>query len=179
MILLIIFFLINFSIDFSNLNLNLNLNLNDIIYFINENNDINLNNQVTITKEAGKAISQGLQVIGSNLGLAATITGIAGAVSKTIAKTSIPPLQKAGIVVGSSALMGLFHSKLAIANRRSILENTLNNIEDNKTDIMKESIMSNNFLGNDITNNPLVDMLENIQLTNYVFLSMLFILTIQ
>ena len=52
------------------------------MFFIIDNNDINLRRHVTIDKESYKPISKGLQVISSNIGLGATIAGVATAVSK-------------------------------------------------------------------------------------------------
>jgi hypothetical protein len=54
----ILFISIYFLIDFPN------FNLVDILCFINDN-DINLNTNISVTKEAGKAIGQGLQIIGT------------------------------------------------------------------------------------------------------------------
>lgn len=47
-----------------------------------------------MTKEAATEISKGISNVGSTLGSGASIAGMAGAVGKTIAKSSIPPVQK-------------------------------------------------------------------------------------
>jgi hypothetical protein len=59
-----------------------------------DNKDVNLHGHVSIEKDAGKAIGQGLQTIGSQIGLGATMVGIATAVSKAVVKSGMPPLQK-------------------------------------------------------------------------------------
>lgn len=94
----------------------------DIVCCVKENNDINLHGRVSLDKEAGKAIAQGMNTIGSNLGLGATIAGIGTAVGKTIAKSSVPAVQKAGIVVGASMIAGLFHSKITTFNRNKVID---------------------------------------------------------
>ena len=93
----------------------LNISLSDIIFCMADDNkkDINLHGHVSVTAEAGKAIGQGLQTIGSQLGLGATIAGVSAAVGKAIAKSGMPPLQKAGVVVGAGLLGGLFHSRIS------------------------------------------------------------------
>jgi|ERR1700742_177155 len=43
----------------------LNISLSDIIFCMADNKDINLHGYVSVNKEAGKAIGQGLQTIGT------------------------------------------------------------------------------------------------------------------
>ena len=74
-----------------------NISLYDIICYMADNKDdkdINLYGHVSISTEAAKELSKGLQTIGSNLGLGAIIAGVAAAVSKTLAKTPLPLIQK-------------------------------------------------------------------------------------
>jgi hypothetical protein len=54
----------------------------DIIFNVKDNNDINLHGHVNLDKEAGKAIGQGINTIGTNIGLGASITGLGMAVVK-------------------------------------------------------------------------------------------------
>jgi hypothetical protein len=162
--------------------------ISDIIYHIKDNNDINLHGHVSLDKETGKAIGQGLNTIGSNIGLGATMAGIGTAVGKTIAKSSLPPLQKAGIVVGASMLGGLFHSNLTTSNRNKILEESLKDkINSSNTSILtdskniKDSII-NKFLDDNISlpsNSPLEDLLSNLEYINFICLGLLAILIIQ
>jgi len=95
----------------------------DIINYIKDNsNDINLHGHghVTFDKETVKAIGQGMSTIGSQLGLSATMVGVSTTVGKAVVKSGMPPLQKAGLIVGASALGGLFHSKISSINRSQV-----------------------------------------------------------
>jgi hypothetical protein len=140
-----------------------------------DNKDVNLHGHVKVDKEAGKAIGQGLQTIGTQIGLGATITGVAGAVGKAIAKTSLPPLQKAGVVIGSSLLGGLIHSSISQYNRnRDIRENVENNISPT---IDNPNISK--FIGESASSSPLEILLSNLELINYICVYMLIILAIQ
>lgn len=95
--------------------------ISDIISYAKDSNDINLHGHVSLYKEAGKAIGQGMHTIGSNIGLGASMAGVARAVGKTIAKSYVPPIQKAGIVVGASMIVGLFHSKRTLTETKFCL----------------------------------------------------------
>jgi hypothetical protein len=84
----------------------------DIISCVNDkknnvNPDIDFNATVSIGKDAAVELSKGMQTIGSQIGLGASIVGIGAAVGKGVAKSAMPPLQKAGIIVGSSLIAGL------------------------------------------------------------------------
>jgi hypothetical protein len=151
------------------------LSLSDILCFAKDSTDINLHGHVTADKEAGKAIGQGLQTIGSQLGLGATITGVATAVSKTIANTSLPPIQKAGVVVGAGLLGGLIHSSISQYN---INRNLGVNVENNIPPVIDNSNISK-FIGDNTSSSPLEIILSNIELTNYISIYMLIILAIQ
>lgn len=81
-----------------------NVSLYDIISYMTDNKDnkdINLHGHVSVNTEAAKELSKGLQTIGSNLGLGATIAGVAAAVSKTLAKAPLPPIQKSWYCIRS------------------------------------------------------------------------------
>jgi hypothetical protein len=83
----------------------------DLVNNVKDDNNISLHGHgnVTIDKEGAKVISQGINTIGSQLGLGASIAGIGAAVANGIAKSSMPPLQKAGVIVGSALLTGFGH----------------------------------------------------------------------
>ena len=90
----------------------------DIINYAKYNNiDLHAHSHVSVDMEAGKAIGQGLSTIGSQIGLGATLIGIGWAVGKTIAKSSVPHLQKAGSILGASLMGGIGHSRLSALNR--------------------------------------------------------------
>jgi hypothetical protein len=156
--------------------------ISDIINYAKDNNDINLHGHVTLDKEAGKDISQGMQTIGSNIGLGASIAGIATAVGKTIAKSSVPPVQKAGIILGASIVGGLVHSSLTAVNRNSIMQENIQKSEvvsDNKTNSIVNDPNITKFVDDNTFSIPLQDLLLNIEITNYVCISMVVLLIIQ
>ena len=76
-----------------------------IICSVKDNNDINLHEHVNMTKEAATEISKGISTVGSNMGSGAAIVGIVGTVGKTVAKSSMPPLQKTAVVVASGLMV--------------------------------------------------------------------------
>jgi hypothetical protein len=154
--------------------------ISDIIFYAKDNDDINLHGHVIIDKEAGKAIGKGLNTVGSNLGLGATMAGVATAVGKTIAKSSMPPLQRAGIVLGASMIGGLFHSNITTINRNKIMEDNINNnIVSNNDKSNISDVNVNKFMDDSTLSSPLQDLLSNLELINYVCISMLILLTIQ
>jgi hypothetical protein len=138
-----------------------------------DNKDINLHGHVSVNAEAGKAIGRGLQTIGTQIGLGATMVGVATAVGKAMAKSGMPPLQKAGVIIGSSVLSGLAHSRISIMNRNMINETDLNT----STSIDSNFNISK-FLSETISS-PLQDLLVNFEMTNYVCLSLIYIIIIQ
>jgi len=153
-----------------------NPSLTDLITYMADNKDVNLHGHVKVDKEAGKAIGQGLQTIGSQIGLGATIAGVATAVGKTIAKSSLPPVQKAGVVVGAGLLGGLFHSSISQYNIRRNYNENITNIMD--TAIINDSNI-NKFINDNVSSSPLEVILSNLELTNYICIYMLIILIIQ
>lgn len=160
-----------------------NISLFDVISYMADKKDIHLHGhgQVSINQEAAKVIGQGLQSIGNNLGLGATIAGVSAAVGKAIAKSPLPPIQKAGIILGSGVIGGLTHSKISETNMNRIMaKNTWNN---NLTNFDSNSSIDNSnvnkFIDDNITSSPLENLLSNFELTNYVCISMLILLIIQ
>ena len=156
----------------------------DIVHSVKENNDINLHGHVSINKEAGKAIAQGMNTIGSNIGLGATIAGTSTAVGKTIAKTSMPPVQKAGIVVGASMIAGLFHSNITTFNRNKIMDeyfknNDVSTYNNNNSSSNVDNSTISKFVDDSISSSPLQDLLLNLEITSYVCISMVILLAIQ
>jgi len=144
--------------------------LSDIVFYVTDGKDVNLHGHVSVDKDAGKAIGQGLQTIGSQIGLDATMVGIATAISKAVVKNGMPPLQKAGIIVGTSVIGGLAQSRISTMNRNTI----------NSTSILNNETSSNvnKFLDDSLVS-PLQDLLFNLEMMNYVYLSLIYILIIQ
>ena len=146
----------------------------DIICSAKDSDGVNLHGQVNITKEAATEISKGISTVGSQLGSGAAIVGIAGAVGKTIAKSSMPPMQKAAVIVENRLMGGLIHSGVSHINRVNALEN----ITKNNKDISDVSTSVNNLLDNTITS-PLQGLLFSIQGINAICLTFTLILVIQ
>lgn len=153
-----------------------NVSFLDVIIYINDNKDINLHGHVTVDKEAGKAIGQGLNTIGSQIGLGATMVGVSAAVSKAIAKSGMPPLQKAGLIVGASIIGGIGHSTISAANRDSVRMENAASITQNPN---ISSHINKLIDDNDYYVSPLQELLSNGEIMNYTCLGLVYILIIQ
>lgn len=153
----------------------------DVIFHVKDNNVINLHGHISLDKQAGKAIGQGMNTIGSNIGLGATKAGVGTAVGKTIAKSSMPPVQKAGIVLGASMIAGLFHSNITTVNINKIMGERIKNDFINTVDSSSNANNSNinKLLDDNLSSSPLQDLLSNIEITNYLCISMVILLIIQ
>jgi len=155
--------------------------------------DINLHGHVSLDKDAAESIGKSISSVGSNIGLGASIAGAAAAVSKGVSKSSLPPLQKAGIIVGGGLIGGTAYSALSSINRNRALDDFVrkNNSDSNNssgptnvpsnnnsassgpTDTPSGPIVSNNAasnidknISNDLNNNICSDSGNN--LNNYV-----------
>ena len=74
------------------------------------NNTVNIGGKVEMNRDAA-------EVIGRNIGIWGTVAGVSGAVGIAIAKSSLPPVQKAGLVVGSAIAGGGIHVGTSLINR--------------------------------------------------------------
>jgi hypothetical protein len=151
----------------------------NVIICINDNNDINLHSHITVDKNAGKEIGRGLNTIGTNIGLGASITGLGMAVSKCLVKTSMPPFQKAAVVVAGGVLGAATHSAFSNMNKARVLDEQ-NSISSNSTNI-SSNITTNitKLIDDNIVSSPLENLLLNIEIISSICLSLLIILTIQ
>ena len=153
----------------------------DIINCVNDkDNNINLHGHghVTLDKDAGKAIGQGMNTIGSQIGLGATMVGVGTAVGKAVSKASLPPLQKAGFIVGSALVAGVGHSWISSVNRNAI---TAENATITTTYSISGSDINsriNKFI-DDSHISPLQEFLFNGEMMNYVCLGLIYLLIIQ
>ena len=150
----------------------------DIINHIKDgDNDIHLHGHVSIDKDTGKAIGQGIgqgiSTVGSQWGLGGTIVGVSTAVSKTLAKSSIPPLQKAGIIVASGVFGGFAHSAISFINRNAIRTENIITSSSNTT-----SSQISKFI-DDSSVSSLQGFLFSAEMMNYACLSLLYFLIIQ
>jgi hypothetical protein len=152
----------------------------NIVDYIKDDSDINVHGHVTLDKEAAKHISNGLNTIGSQIGLGASIVGIGSAVGKVIAKSSMPPLQKAGIIIGSGLITGFGHSIISNINRNSVTEEYIKNntnIVDNHVNNVNSNISK--LVDDTISSSPLENLLFDIEGISYTCLSLVIILAIQ
>ena len=136
-----------------------------------DDKDYHLHGHVSLDEKGAKAVRDSISTLGSNVGLGASITGVAMAGSKAIAKSSIPPFQKIGMVAAAGGLGALTHMTASTANRASAI---------NESEIRTSSLNENvNKLVNDNMSDPLLDMLRNIELTSYICIGLIIILGIQ
>lgn len=150
--------------------------LSDIITYMTDNKYINLHDHVSVDKETDKAIDQGLQTISTQIGLDATIAGVVAAVGKTLVKALLPPVQKAGVIVGAGLLSSLIHSSISQYNISKNYSDNIDNITN--ANIANDSNI-NNFINDNVSSNPLEVILSNLELTNYICVYMWVILIIQ
>lgn len=153
----------------------------DIVSYVNDtdnntNPDIDFNATVSIGKDAAE-LAKGMQTIGSQIGLGASIVGIGTAVGKGITKSAMPPLQKAGIIVGSSLITGLGHSVISNVNRNKVLQDIISTKSTSTTSSTNDVL--NKFIDNTTPSSPLENLLFNIEALNYTCLSLVIILIIQ
>ena len=156
------------------------INIIGVMSYVNHN-EVNVHKHVTLDREAAKELGQGLSVIGSSLGLGATIAGVSSAVAKGLIKSGMPPVQKVGVILGAGLIGGLSHTKLIVMNKNSILlHESKENIENESSSNLSDLHLSVSKLINGTTqNSPLQDLLFNLEITNYVCLSLISILLVQ
>ena len=159
-------FLITMFICYNNFKL-----VNPVIYVTN-NGNLELHGHVSMDKEAAKVIGSNINSIGSQVGLGATITGVSMAISKAIAKSGIPPLQKAAIIGAGATFGGVVHSTFTSINRK---ENVVQN------DSYSDSNISNNInkLVDDSSSSPLTDLISNMEILDYICIGLIYVLCIQ
>jgi cytochrome c oxidase subunit 1 len=144
-----------------------------ILHNINDK-DTNLHGHVSINEESAKIIGHNIGTIGSNIGLGATVAGISSAVAKGIAKSSIPPVQKAGIIMAGGVVGGVVHtiaSTIHHANSQSIGKGNYNTSFPNQN--------TNNFLYGGDNISHLEILLQCINILSYISVFLLFILCLQ
>ncbi len=153
----------------------------DIISYVNDNNNINpdidFNATVSIEKDAAAELSKGMQTIGSQIGLGTSIVGIGAAVGKGIAKSAMPPIQKAGIIVGSSLIAGLGHSIISNVNRNKVLQDNISTKSITSSNSTNDVL--NKLIDNTTPSSPLENLLFDIEALNYICMSLVIILIIQ
>jgi hypothetical protein len=130
------------------------------------NNNINLQGHVHVNdKEAGKTLA-------TQVGITGAMVGGALGVGKAIAKSPMPPLQKASAVVGASVAVGVSQAVISAIN-------TVYTSKPSRT--ATSSIVSNNIdkFINDSQSSPIQDIFFSLEIMDYVCLSMVYVLIIQ
>ncbi len=146
----------------------------DILYVEDPTNKgVNLHGHVNVTADAAKELSKAITTVGSNWGLGASMVGIGTAVGKAIAKSGMPPVQKAGIIVGGSVISGVGHSMITKINRNSVM------LESNSAITTSNSNNISKFMDDTDSYSPLEGILSDINILNITCISLLFILIIQ
>lgn len=156
----------------------------DVICYVNDKNNEGLHGEYNISKQSAESIGkgmytigQGLSTVGSQLGLGATMVGVSAAVGKGVAKSSMPPLQKAGVIIGGAVFGGVAHAAISAYNRNAIKENTLNS---NNINSLSNDINSNiNKFMDDSSWSPLQTLLSGLHALSVTCLSLIVILVIQ
>lgn len=139
-------------------------------YVKNENNsnNVHLHGYISVDKETGKTIGQGVYNIGSNVGLGASVTGISSAVASDISKSSTPPFQKVGIIMAGGVVGGIVHTIASTVNNKNTQFNSSSSISSSKG--------INNLIDLN-ANSSLEILLQCINILGYI--SLLFILSLQ
>jgi hypothetical protein len=132
---------------------------------------------MNVTKDAAVELSKGMSVVGTQIGLGATMVGISTAIGKAIAKSGMPPLQKAAIIAGGAVIGGLTHSKMSLMNKNAIIEENIKNGNFTSSGHISSSVTK--LISDNTHTSPLEDLLSNLELTFYVCISLILLLIIQ
>jgi hypothetical protein len=163
------------------------LNVNpDDIKEIAKNTDITLKGKIVLDKEAANQVAEGISSLGANIGLAATIGTVAGSVGKGIAKSSLPSIQKAGIIMGGGLTGAILHVGASAINSQRHTASRLKDVSNSTESINTVSnIGSNNNINKLIDSNilnldsPLEILLYCIHILSLISLWLLIIIIIQ
>lgn len=141
----------------------------EIISYANNKDSVNLNAQanIEIGKQAATEIGKDL----SNIGIGATVAGVLAVVAKGLSKSSLPPVQKAGVIMAGSVIGGVIYVAASAINYNR-------NIPYSSQSSTKGSRGVNHLL--DVNNeSPLEILLQCISILSQVSLFLIIILSIQ
>lgn len=149
----------------------------DVVDFVKDNNNnVDYHGHISLDKEAGKAIGQGLNTIGSNVGLGASVAGLGAAVAKGIAKGSLPPFQKAGVIIAGGVIGGIIHTAASAINHNSnIFSDSISSSSVSKSINNVNNLID---LGNNNTS-PIETLLHCLSILSSISLFLLIILSLQ
>ena len=148
------------------------------------NKNINLQGNITIDKEAGKAIGQGINqgmnaignVISNKWGILGAMGLGTAAAQSVVMKSSMPPLAKVAVVFGGMALGGKTYSDLTEVGRNESLNNVAY-FSDTSSDTIKNYV--NKFLDDSTLFSPLQNLLSSSEMGDYIMINLIIILMIQ
>lgn len=156
-----------------------------------ENPTINIQTNIQLDKEAAQDIKTSINTLGRNIGLAGTVGAVTGGVAKVISKSSLPPLQKAGMVIaggvaGAGIHMGAsaFNTILNKVSPGTSTDSSKNTLGTTTVSDSADTILLNgqtkSLLGNQLTGgsgtSALNDLILGIDMINYACLSLVIIL---
>src|SRR5215471_11452257 len=149
--------------------------INEIIFKVNpedikdvvENKDITLKGKIVLDKEAGTEVARGLSTLGSNVGLGACVGGMAAGVAKAVAKSPLPPVQKAGLVIAAGLAGAVIHTGANAINAQTHAEHSIDKspTSTNQNILPKDS---HEFLGSVNDYAPLEVLLQSIYILNSI-----------
>ena len=145
--------------------------VNSVLYMAengnNDNTKINIGANITLDKEAGKQVAKGISNLGQNLGLSTTIASVVAGTGKLLVKSSLPVVQKTGILLTSAAVGAGIHVGASVLNKNydpvssSISSNsTLSSSVNDSTDKAVETIVKK--FVEDSSNSDLTNLLLSI-----------------
>lgn len=132
-------------------------------------NNISIGGSIEVNKDAA-------EVLGRNIGVAGTIAGVSGAVAKAIGKSSMPPLQKAGIIIGSAGAAGAIHIGTTVINKVINSGSSSNNLSGISTNIEKGSKLLSEGFNNLSELKILLLSMNTLAATSLVLIFILFIM---
>jgi hypothetical protein len=144
----------------------------------NKNPSITEGANIEIGKDAATEISKGISNVGSNIGLAGTVGAVTAGVAKSIGKSTLPPVQKAGIVVAGSLIGAGIHIGASFLNRLNNSSTTSPNIivSGNTISSSSNSQIVVSLLEGSSANN-LANLIFSINMLTYAYLTLTLILS--
>lgn len=135
-----------------------------------------LKGKVVLDKDAGAEVARGLSNLGSNIGLGACVGALAGGVAKCVAKSSLPPFQKAGLVVVSGIAGAVLHTGASAINAQTHAASSKSSGSTGQTVLPKDV---NQFIGSLDDLAPLEILLQCIYILNSLCIWLILILSMQ
>jgi hypothetical protein len=157
--------------------------LDEVIFSVKDSNDsstnkVSLSANVDVSKEAAIELSKGISNLGSQLGLGGTVAGVSAAVAKGLSKSSLPPVQKVGLIMGAAMAGAGIHLGASAINRKNNIINLAKTDATVSSNIERRSISK--FIDDGMTDHsPIKDLIFSIEILNNVSLFLLFILFMQ